>query len=536
MRRFNLLDEPWIWVLNKDGKSQELSLKEVFCQAADLRRLANELPTLDVAILRLLLAILHASLARNIKDYNSGIDLWREFWKNGLPTEKVCTYLEQWRDRFWLVDDKNPFYQVAFDKDKEPKPDTEPNGAKLNGELSESGNKDRPRQFPIRIGNDKNNLSFSEATRWLIYTIAYDDNACNAGPVAKGELRIGLGWLGRLGLLWVTGCTLLETLLFNFVLLDPNSNFIPWEKGNALWEINSMTGRRKVIPPKSQLEILTFPSRRMLLKLEGDYVTGYKLFGGDSIEGNVFSEQMTVWGRKETKNSTEYYPKLHDPSKQLWRDFGALTGGNSKLDERQYERVGVLKWLDMLVSEDYLSDMPLTIYIARVVYGSAMKSFVEDIFFDSLSFNASLLTLGSMWNKGISDVLVETEEAVRSAGTLAVDIAEASGDRRDCKGKLSSNMKGRRDAAKSEACFRLDLQFRTWLAGIVPKQDYLDSKCDEWREIVRNTLLKLGEELVKAAGIKAFIGHDNKNTSNAYNKFLASINKTLHKTEVKDDG
>jgi len=539
MRRFNLLDEPWIWVLDKEGKSRELSLKEVFYQAADLRGLVNELPTLDVAILRLLLAILHASLARDVKDYESGINLWRELWNYGLPSEKVCKYLEQWRDRFWLFDDKYPFYQVAFNKDKEPTPDMEPSGAKLNGEISESAH--QPRLFPVRTGNDVNNLLFSEAVRWLIYNIAFDDNACNSGGVLKAlevKSSIGLSWLGRLGLLWVTGRTLVETLLFNFVLLDPNNSFIHWEKGNALWEINSMTGRRrrKVIPPKSQLEILTFPSRRMLLKLEGGYVTGCKLFGGNSIEDNAFSEQMTVWGKKETKNSTEYYPKPHDPSKQLWRDFGALTGGDSM---KQYEGVGVLKWLEKLVGENCLYSMPITMCIAGVVYKPRYKSSVEDVFFDSLSFNASLLNkLGSKWNRGISNVLVDTEEAVDSVGTLAVKLIKASGDKEDERNnrkELSATMKRGRDTAKSEAYFRLDLQFREWLEGIDPEKDQLDTKCDKWRDTVKKTLQKLGDELVKAAGVKAFIGHDGMNTSIAYNNFLTSINKTLQKVEVKNN-
>lgn len=520
MRKFNLLDEPWIWVLDKDGKSRELSLKEVFYKAANLRGLANELTTLDVAILRLLLAIMHASLARDVKDYNSGIDLWRELWKSGLPTEKICKYLEQWRDRFWLFDDKYPFYQVAS-----LTKGTEYDVSKLFGTISESSNK--VRQFSVRTGKGKTEMESAEAARWLLYINGFDDTSSK--PKTKGAPSIGAGWLGKIGLIYTEGESLAETLLLNFQLLDAQGE--PWKGGKAQWELEEVRTceRTEIVQPKSQVELLTMQSRRLRLKRENNTITGYILLGGDFFpKENAFCEQMTQWKKPDEKKE-EYVPKRHDPSKQLWRDFAVLTAQNA-------EEPGLLKWLSLLKSEDLLPSRVLKLCTASVKYGDK-DFFVDDVFSDSLSFNASLLSkLEIRWNTGISDVLAETEEAVRSVGTLAVDIAEASGDRRDYKGKLSSNMKGRRDAAKSEAYFRLDLQFRTWLAGIVPEQDHLDSKCDEWREIVRNTLLKLGEELVKAAGIKAFIGYDNKNTSNAYNKFLASINKILHKTEVKDDG
>jgi CRISPR system Cascade subunit CasA len=520
MRRFNLLDEHWILVLDKEGKSQELSLREVFYKAANLRGLANELPTLDVAILRFLLAIMHASLARDVKDYNSGIDLWRELWKSGLPTEKICKYLEQWRDRFWLFDDKYPFYQVAS-----LTKGTEYDVSKLLGTICESNNK--VRQFPIRTGKGKTDIKNAEAARWLLYINGFDDTS--AKPKTKGAPSSGAGWLGKLGLIYTEGESLAETLLLNFQLLDSQGE--PWQSGKAQWELEKVRTceRTEIVHPKSQVELLTMQSRRLCLKCENDAITGYILLGGDFFsKENAFCEQMTQW-KKPNEKKEEYVPRRHDPSKQLWRDFAVLTSQNT-------EEPGILKWLSLLKSEDLLMPRVLKLCTASVKYGDK-DFFIDDVFSDSLSFNASLLSkLEIKWNIGISNVLAETEEAVRSAGKLAVDVAEASGDRRDYKGKLSSNMKGRRDTTKSEAYFRLDLQFRTWLECIVPEKDDLDTKCDEWRGIVMKTLLKLGGELVKAAGVKAFIGYNNKNISSAYNKFLASINKILQKTEVKNDG
>ena len=59
-KEFNLLHEPWILVMRPDGMTEEVSLLDVFRRAPEFQSLAGELPTQDVAVLRLLLAILHA--------------------------------------------------------------------------------------------------------------------------------------------------------------------------------------------------------------------------------------------------------------------------------------------------------------------------------------------------------------------------------------------------------------------------------------------------------------------------------------------
>ena len=61
---FNLLDEPWIKVMTEDCTAQEISLTQALWEGHHYRRLAGELPTQDVAILRLLLAVLHTVFYR----------------------------------------------------------------------------------------------------------------------------------------------------------------------------------------------------------------------------------------------------------------------------------------------------------------------------------------------------------------------------------------------------------------------------------------------------------------------------------------
>ena len=61
---FNLLEEPWIRVLLPDCGVREVSLTDALLHARDYVDLAGELPTQDVAVLRLLLAVLHSVFAR----------------------------------------------------------------------------------------------------------------------------------------------------------------------------------------------------------------------------------------------------------------------------------------------------------------------------------------------------------------------------------------------------------------------------------------------------------------------------------------
>ena len=65
MSKFNLLDEKWIKVVDKKSNQVvEVSLKEVFENAHELKMLAGEMKTQDFAMLRLLLAVLHTVFSR----------------------------------------------------------------------------------------------------------------------------------------------------------------------------------------------------------------------------------------------------------------------------------------------------------------------------------------------------------------------------------------------------------------------------------------------------------------------------------------
>lgn len=225
-KAFNLLEEPWICVIDKECKIYEVSMLQLFEQAHKYVDLRGELATQDVAILRLLLAVLHTVFSRyglngeeaELKNADDALDRWEAIWKNEkFPVEPIRTYLESQKEKFWLLHPERPFYQCNY-----AKVGTEYTAAKLNGNLSESSNK--VRLFSGVSGKNKNYMSFSEAARWLIYINAYDDTSAKPSSEAKKLSEKlpspGVGWLGKLGLLTISGNNLFETLMLNMVMLN----------------------------------------------------------------------------------------------------------------------------------------------------------------------------------------------------------------------------------------------------------------------------------------------------------------------------
>jgi CRISPR system Cascade subunit CasA len=526
-KEFNLLAERWILVLNEDAKTEELSLLDVLERAHSLTGLAGELPTQDVAILRLLLAVLYATFTRAdesgarapLQTAEEALKRWEVLWKLGkFPMEPIKKRLGLYEERFYLFHPERPFYQVAgMDKGTEYK------AAKLLGDLSESNNK--VRLFQIRNGAAKKALSYAEAARWLLYLNAFDDTSSK--PTRNTGTKLpspGAGWLGKLGLICAVGDNLFETLMLNFSLLDNKGQV--WDDGCAVWELDSVkTAERTEIPmPRCQMALLTLQSRRLLLERNGEDIVGYKLLGGDFFQKeNAFSEQMTIWRRDSTSREEIYVPKRHDVSKQLWRSFASLVAKSSV-----YRQSGVISWLSVLEGKRLILGQ-IKIQASSVKYGDK-DFFVDDIGGDSLALSSAILSeLDDSWVTRIVDLLAATDECVKKLGYLASDLAAAAGDKNGGSGKRSTAME--------EAYFRLDNPFRIWLAAINPQLDDMGKMGNLWKEQMRDIVLALGNDLIREAGDKAFIGIAVKinsreelvNAPKAYMKFKAGINNILNR-------
>ena len=96
--RFNLIDEPWIPVIDKG----RLSLRQVFSKT-DNRGLGGN-PLQKLALTKLLLAIAQAAFTPEDDDDLESIE-------TSELAKKCLEYLETWYDRFWLYGEY-PFLQM----------------------------------------------------------------------------------------------------------------------------------------------------------------------------------------------------------------------------------------------------------------------------------------------------------------------------------------------------------------------------------------------------------------------------------------
>ncbi|MBQ8904848.1 MAG: type I-E CRISPR-associated protein Cse1/CasA [Ruminococcus sp.] len=505
---FNLLDEPWIRVMDAQCKVQEMSLTDVLIHAHEYKSLSGELPTQDVAILRLLLAVLHTVFARvdargnphRLEDEEEAVEFWHELWEQGkLPEQPIRTYLEQWHERFWLFHPERPFAQVA-----DLKCNKRYETAKLNGEISESGNKKR--LFSSYCGSLKSSLTYAQAARWLISLKSFDDNALkettenktlNAGK-EKGKSP-GVGWLGKLGIVYLCGDTLFETLLLNLVLVNDGNvqnRAVPlWERPNVPY------GERiEIVMPDNLAELYTLESRRVLLMREQDKVNNYMVIFGDFFEKtNAFFEPMTIWNVPKAKKNQQpdYIPKCHEPSKQMWREFSVIYEHSAK------KTAGVIRWFkEFLVDKIDRSYMMRTRAVS-VYYLGSQNSAVENIFFDTLSFHARILSeLGADLRSDIQTEIQKCEQLANAVGHLArhLHIAEGGSDN-SCEFAVNT--------AKEQLYYHLDMPFREWLVSIEPDEDG-DVDADifpNWQKTAQNIAFRYARELCEYASDAAMTGH-----------------------------
>lgn len=117
MRRYNLNDEKWIPVRMLDGIHDALSITDTLLKAKEIAAIEDPSPLVVISIYRFLLALLYRAL-----EGPHDIEQAEILFRDGLPNEKIKTYLSKWRDRFWLFDERYPFGQVPSYNPKTWKP------------------------------------------------------------------------------------------------------------------------------------------------------------------------------------------------------------------------------------------------------------------------------------------------------------------------------------------------------------------------------------------------------------------------------
>ena len=116
-KEFNLLDENWVRVITPDCEIREVSLTDAILHSHEYSDLCGELPTQNVAVMRLLLAVLHTVFSRADKDGNpapiddedEAFERWKSLWDlKQFPEKPIRSYLETQREKFWLFHPERP--------------------------------------------------------------------------------------------------------------------------------------------------------------------------------------------------------------------------------------------------------------------------------------------------------------------------------------------------------------------------------------------------------------------------------------------
>jgi CRISPR system Cascade subunit CasA len=483
-------------VRGHDGVVVEMSLVEVFGCAPQIVGLAGEVPTQDVAVLRLLLAIFR----RSFPQMRSHED-WAQAWQAGrFDTTQIEQYLDRHRERFDLLHPETPFLQVA-------------GLSTAKGELTELARlvPDVPAghaYFTTRAGSALDAMSFAEAARWIVHCQSYDPSGIKSGAVGDDRVTggkgypIGIAWCGWLGAVVVEGANLFETLLLNLPLgkklPDPAVDLPVWERPPLGPGVEDRPGA-----PYGPVDLLTWPSRRIRIGHDGERATGVLIANGDPLHPRNMHrhEFMTGWRLSETQMKAQrtadpvFMPRAHVPDRAVWRGLASLLTPTNETERTMAGRW--MEWLAELRQDEVLPEsFPLRIRTTGMQYGS-QSAVIDDITDDVLPLHLAVLTDTQLTTLAISGVQV-VGEAVRTLGQLASELVQAAGGDRELAGV-------HRNEAREQGYAALDAAYREWVGGLGTDSDW-EAEKERWQRQVRRRVSQLGRELLDSASPASWSG------------------------------
>lgn len=306
MSRYNLIDEKWIPVRFPDGTRDELGIRDILLRCKEIAAIEDPSPLVVAALHRFLLAVLYRAL-----EGPTDIDQAKALFKAGLPDDRIQTYLEKWRDRFWLFDEKYPFGQNPNVLKNEIEPWT-----KLTAEYNATSNKVL---FDHTDTKNPGAKEPKECARWLLSTMSFSISGGRGyypSPSPNAMMCIPLGR------------NLHETLCYNLVHY---LNRDVMRGDSALWEREP-----KMLPlsiPKQMAsgyaDLYTWQSRMILLEeLPSGDVTTMRFVAGQGFDTSSNPDPMQAYKTDKTEGKL---PVQFRKDRGSWRDFDSLLPDNSAL-------------------------------------------------------------------------------------------------------------------------------------------------------------------------------------------------------------
>ena len=562
MGKFNLIDSPWISVIySKNGDNRLISLRTLFQDAKLIESLAGDTKTQDFAVLRILLAILTTVYSRfdaegnsyeyidldesyrqisnvdedDINSYLDSLDeTWEVLWNQCKFSSIVEEYLDKWYERFYLFDDKYPFFQVLGedvkgDRINKKNPSTI-SGKSINRTLSESGNKVALFSPKYAAESNKEILTEDEVARWLITYQGYTGLADKTKFITDEEYeRISKGWLFDIGGIHIEGKNLFETLMLNLILVHPEEKYVI-NSQKPCWEYSSEYLIKEYLAnnmPDNLSQLYTTWSRAIYIDPEIDPKKAFscqivKLPGIKNLD--QFLEPMTLWRFNEQGDNKDYYtPKQHKSNESLWRSFGLIALPSS--DNGKQRRPGVISWLDS--KKKIIGDSEIIIRATSMQDDGNATSWVPvDEICDELIINDYVLTdvKENLWVPRIESSVEKTKSVVNKNYRMFLsDVAEIRNIKETAR-------EGFINREIESLYFEIDIPFRTWLVSIEPN-DSKDEKVLEWRKELYKIVNKQADMFFNNATSRDLKGIETndgiKNIATSYNDFVYFLNREL---------
>ncbi|MDA8431300.1 MAG: type I-E CRISPR-associated protein Cse1/CasA [Geobacteraceae bacterium] len=307
MSRFNLIDEKWIPVRFSDGNRGELGIRDTLLRSREIAAIEDPSPLVVAALHRFLLAVLYRALEGPTDN-----DQAKALFKEGLPGDKIKAYLEKWRERFWLFDEKYPFGQNP----NVPKNEIEP-WTKLTAEFNATSNKvlfDHTDTKTPGVRESK------ECARWLLSTMTFSISGGRGyypSPSPNAMMCIPLGRNFH------------ETLCYNLV---PYPNRDVMRGDSALWEREAKSLPLSIpkLMATGYADLYTWQSRMIRLEeLATGEVTSMRFVAGQGFEDP--SNNPDPMHPYEIKKTLGKLPIRFKKDRGVWRDFDSLLPDNSEL-------------------------------------------------------------------------------------------------------------------------------------------------------------------------------------------------------------
>ncbi|APH13060.1 type I-E CRISPR-associated protein Cse1/CasA [Dehalococcoides mccartyi] len=313
MAEFNLVEGPWIPCISPDGNISEYSIRDVLLQSHNLSEICDDSPLVTVAIHRLLLAILYRAL-----EGPNNIQEWRDLYqKHSFAQSRINEYLYKWEQKFNLLDQSYPFYQMSQLVTAKPISTN-----RLATEIASGNN-----ATLFDHGGDDIIVEWTapQAARYLVTCQSFALGFGKSGNAKINGINETLPYssdaIALRGMnIWIQGENLFKTLMINLSPIKDIS-LPPWELENPnKYRDKQENNNRIVFGSFGLVDQLTWQSRLMRLIPDNQTISKMYFTQGRSADKCAI-DPMKVYRLSKDEGVSAL---AFSSNKSAWRDFHSI--------------------------------------------------------------------------------------------------------------------------------------------------------------------------------------------------------------------